>query len=406
MNKSLLMHERFNMRIACQRLILVAAAVSATVTLSGCSALFGNEGYFRDRGDDYLKSEAIPPIEVPEGVDPSAMEQLYVIPPVSSRDFDLEEGFEVPRPQPLAANLLTEKVKIQRLGKRRWILINTRPSEVWPRVRNFLNQNRLQVAFTDATNGIVETGWLQFKTDTEFKNKYRLQIEQGVQPDSTEIHVVHMSIPADVPAHGQVNWPEQSVDPERESWMLDELAATLASEVTGGATSLLAQTIGGDAKVELTATDAEPVLKMGIDLVRAWATVGHAVQQEGFSLWDEDAVIGIYYVNYSNPKDEEEAGWFSRWFGGDDDDQPATSPYTLQEVLSHLQLEDTEENRAIFSSVATNGGGELLEDAPGYLVVVRGQDGDVEVRIRDAYAKTLSPKQAKRLLVLIRRNLI
>lgn len=393
------------MRKTCQRLFLVAAAVSATVTLSGCSALFGNEGYFRDRGDDYLKSEAIPPVQVPEGVDDSAMEQLYAIPAVSTRDFDPEEAFEVPRPQPLAANLLTEKVKIQRLGKRRWILINTRPSEVWPRVRNFLSQNGLQVAFTDATNGVIETGWLQFKTDTEFKNKYRLQIEQGVQPDSTEIHALHMSIPADVPGRGQVNWPEQSADPERESWMLDELAATLASEVTGGATSLLAQTIGGDAKVELTATGAEPVLKMGIDMVRAWATVGHAVQQEGFSLWDEDSVVGIYYVNYSKPEDEEE-GWFSGWFGGDDDEQPEVSPYSLEELLSHLQLEDTEENRAIFSSVASNGNGEPLADAPGYLVVVRGQDGNVEVRIRDAYAKALAPRQAKRLLALIRRNLI
>ena len=31
------------------RLLLPAVAV----TLSGCGWLFGNEGYFRDRGDDY-----------------------------------------------------------------------------------------------------------------------------------------------------------------------------------------------------------------------------------------------------------------------------------------------------------------------------------------------------------------
>lgn len=374
--------------------------------VAGCNALFGNEGYFRDRGDDYLKAEAIPPVKVPAGIDKGNMAQLYVIPPVGKSDLDYEEGFETPRPQPLAANMMTEKVKIQRLGDQRWILINTPPSEAWPRVRNFLSRNKLQVVFTDATNGVLETGWLQFKTDQEKKNKYRLQIEQGVQPDSTEIHVLHMSIPKDVPGSGQVNWPAKSIDPERESWMLDELAATLASEITAGATSLLAQTIGGAAKVELSSGDIEPVLKLDLEYLRAWATVGHAVQTEGFSLMDEDSVVGIYYVDYHKVEDEDDdEGWFSGWFG-DEKREPGTSPYTLQQILTHLQLEDTPQNREIFSSVVNNSNGDPLQDVPGFLIVVRGHDGGVEVRIRDAYAKVLAPKQAKQLLAVIRRNLI
>lgn len=390
----------------CLRLAIIALTLGAAVGLSGCSALFGNEGYFRDRGDDYLKAESLPPITVPSGADASTLEQLYVIPPVASNELEGSERFDVPRPQPLAANMLTEKVKIQKLGSKRWILINTRPSEVWPRVRNFLSRNALQVTRTDAAAGIIDTAWLQFKSDVDQKNKYRIQIEQGVQPDSTEIHVLHVSAAVSDSTSAPVEWPAQSVDQERESWMLDELAATLASEVTSGATSLLAQTIGGAAKVSLGAAGAEPVLKMGIDMVRAWATLGYAVQQEGFSLLDEDSVVGIYYVHYRKPEDEEEPGWFSRWFGSDDE-EPASSPYTLQQILGHLQLKDTPENRAIFSSVINNtGSGEVLPDAPGYLVVVRGQDDFVEVRIRDAYAKTLAPKQARQLLGLIRRNLI
>ncbi len=390
----------------CLRLAIIALTLGAAVGLSGCSALFGNEGYFRDRGDDYLKAESLPPITLPPDADSNQLEQLYVIPSVASNDFDEGERFEVPRPQPLAANMLTEKVKIQKLGSKRWILINTRPSEVWPRVRNFLARNGLQVVNTDAASGIIDTAWLQFKSDLDQKNKYRILIEQGVQPDSTEIHVLHVSAAAGKSVSAPVEWPAQSIDPERESWMLDELAATLASDVTSGATSLLAQTIGGAAKVSISAAGTEPVLKMGIDMVRAWATLGHAVQQEGFSLLDEDSVVGIYYVHYRKPEDEDEPGWFSRWFGSDDDEQ-VSSPYTLQQILSHLQLADTPENRAIFSSVINNtGSAEVLQDAPGYLVVVRGHDDFVEVRIRDAYAKTLAPKQARQLLALIRRNLI
>ncbi len=36
------------------------------VTLSGCGWLVGDEGYFRDRGDDYRNARSIPPMQVPE----------------------------------------------------------------------------------------------------------------------------------------------------------------------------------------------------------------------------------------------------------------------------------------------------------------------------------------------------
>jgi outer membrane protein assembly factor BamC len=36
------------------------------VTLGGCGWLVGDEGYFRDRGDDYRTAKSIPPMQVPE----------------------------------------------------------------------------------------------------------------------------------------------------------------------------------------------------------------------------------------------------------------------------------------------------------------------------------------------------
>ncbi|TQV85617.1 outer membrane protein assembly factor BamC [Exilibacterium tricleocarpae] len=388
------------------RLILSTALIPA---LAGCSMLFGQEGYFRDRGDDYLKADSIPPIIVPEGLSESSLDELYVIPSVARDSGEGVAGgvFEVPRPQELGTGQLTEKVKIQRLGESRWILINTPPSEVWPRVRNFLGRAGLQVAFTDATNGIIETDWLQFKTDPDNKDRYRLQIEQGVQPESTEIHVLHMSVGKDVPAGGQVNWPAGSANAERESWMIDELAATLASEESSGATSLLAQTIGGGPKVAILTTTIEPLLHMELPYTRAWATVGYAVQRGGFHLWDDDKTMGIYYVGFrQEPDEDEEPGFLSRWFGGDEDEPPPQTPYSLQQVLAQLQLEDNAQNRAIFADVLLQAQADALANAPGYLVVVRGDDNNIEVRVRDAYAQLLAPKQAQALLQVIRRNLI
>lgn len=384
-----------------------ACVLAAAVALNGCSTLFGEEGYFRDRGDDYLKADAIPPMNIPAELDQGPMDQLYTVPAsASNADYEYPEEFEVPRPQALATNQLEEKVKIQRLGANRWILINTPPSEVWPRIRSFLSRTGLQVAFTDATNGIIETTWLQFKTDLDNKDRYRLRIEQGVQPDSTEVHVLHMSVAKELTAQKAGVWPKSSNNAERESWMIDELAANLASEVSSGATSLLAQTIGGSAKVELSNGGGEPLLFMDLDYTRAWATLGYAVQREGFSLWDEDKQAGVFYIDYTELTDEDdEPGFFSRLFSSEDDQQ-AGSPYSLQQILDSLNLEDNEANRHLLEKLKPFSGGAPLDAVPGYLVFINEADNRIEVRVRDGYAGLLSPKESKKLLKEIRRNLI
>jgi outer membrane protein assembly factor BamC len=218
-----------------------------------------------------------------------------------------------------------------------------------------------------------------------------------------------MSVDKDLPSKGQIDWPARSINGERESWMLDELAATIASDSgSSQAASLLAQTIGLSDKVKLDAEGEEPVLRLVLEYNRAWATVGHAVRQGAFSTWGSDEVVGVYYIDY-DPEytdETEEPGFFSRWFGSADEDQPeSSSPYSLSEVLAHLQLEDTESNRKIFKSIKS-GSADPLDEVPGYLVVVRGWNDSIEVRVRDGYARNLPNQEAKKLLNMIRHNLI
>ncbi len=388
------------------RFVLRAAVVAAVGGIAGCSTLTGPEGYFRDRGDDYLKADVIEPMKLPEGVEQQHIEQLYRVPVISRSEDEVATSFEIPRPQALSDNAFTDKVKIQKLGAKRWILVSATPAEVWPQVRGFLSRNNLEVVYTDATTGTIETGWLKFKGDDESKDKYRLQIEQGVQPESTEIHVLHMSVPNDVPGRGQINWPTSSINQEREAWMRDELAATIASDNSGAqAASLLAQTIGLSDKVTVDSSGAEPVLKLSLAHSRAWATVGHAVKQGGFTLWEQDDAVGVFYVDYEKLEEESEPGFFSGWFGGDDEGEISTSPYSLSEVLSRLQLSETDGSRDIFSSISSSES-EPLASVPGFLVVVRGENHQIEVRIRDGYARNLDAREAKKLLNVIRNNLI
>lgn len=370
---------------------------------AGCSWM-GND--FRDRGNDYLHAEPIRPIVVPEKYQSHTLEELYVVPKLQTDDFDLTKAFEAPRPQPLSANDFTESVKIQKLGQKRWILVNSPPAEVWPRIRNFMTSNQIPVVNADAIQGTLDSAWLQFKESPETRDRYRVFVEQGVQPDSTEIHIRHLATPVSEQPAMEVQWPELSANPEREAWMLDELAATLASDAKTGVASLLAQNIGAGQKISVRTISGEPVLHMALSFERARATIAHALRSEGFTTFEADSDLGIFYVGYERPHNPDEDSWFSNWFGGSSEQVIPTTPYTLAEVLSHLQLENTPENRAIFNSLEGLKRDEKLANVPGYLVIVRGADDELDIRVRDGYGNRLHKLDAKEKLNIIRRNLI
>lgn len=383
------------------QLLLVA---SLGISLSGCGMFFGDEGVFRNRESDYLKADNIPPLVLPAGKHSEAMGELYPIPPITATDFGYDPDSidtEVPRPMPLSANLEQENVKIQRVGGESWILLNAAPGEVWPRIRNFLNVNNLPVSRADISRGIIETSWLQFKTDLDTYDRYRLQIDQGVQPETTEIHIVHMSVPASEKPAADMNWPRKSINAEREKWMLDELAATLASETAEGGTSLLAQAIGGSVKANLTMLRGEPAMQIKLDRTRAFATLAYAAKKDGFTTFEADADAALYYVHYKDPEDVK-PGFFKRLFRIGLNPKPPTTPYSLAQIKANMLTGDEFEAAPRSERKKEK----VLPKAPGYLIVITGDNNDFIVRVRDPYGKRLPTGEARHLVTLLRKNLI
>jgi outer membrane protein assembly factor BamC len=397
-----------------------------SVSLSGCGLFFGEKGFFRSTKNDYQKADNIPPLVLPAGKKSDVIAPLYPIPSIASNEssFELgEDDTDVPRPMPLSANLDDDNVRIQRVGNESWILLNSAPGEVWPRVRNFLNLNNLPVVKADISKGIIETQWLQFKTDPTTRDRYRLQIDQGVQPETSEIHITHMSMPISETVAADVAWPSRSVNAEREKWMMDELSATLAEDSAGG-TSLLAQAIGGFVKANMSVERGESRIIIKLDRKRAFATLAHATKQEGFYHFEADSDAGLFYVTYKDPE-ESKPSWIRRLFRIGLNPKPPTSPYTLAQLKTTMLMGDAFESAPRFERKRQNllcqerdnmrkvrmatseyQCQKILRTVPGYLVVVTGTDGEFVVRIRDPYGKKLEPKLARHLLTIIRKNLI
>ncbi len=349
-------------RVCLARLAQSLSILLGLTLLSACQ-MFDDDGFFRNSQNDYQIATELPVIVVPEGADSDALGELYVIAQIPDTSLLLEATDGAPRPQPLSGSMLEEEVKIQSLGGKRWVLTNREPSEVWPRVRNILNRNALPTAYADAASGVLETVWLELKGDETYKHRFRFRIEPGVQAQSTEITALHMRVEkSDEPGA----WPLLSDDIEREKAITNMLASALAGDESSGTVSLLAQSIGGDSKVEIvTSKQADPYILIKLDYDRSWASVGYSTDLEGFTLVDQDRTAGVFYVNYGDDG-VEAPGFFASLFDGDSEEQRLPVNYQIR--------------------------------------LTRGEKG-TEVRLVDSEERVLERKDALRLLKKIRANL-
>lgn len=88
-----------------KRLAGLTALALLTATSSGCGWLWGDNGYFRDRGSDYLTARESAPMQLPADVQARRIEPLLPIP--AAIPAPASQGkFEVPRPQGLSAAAL------------------------------------------------------------------------------------------------------------------------------------------------------------------------------------------------------------------------------------------------------------------------------------------------------------
>lgn len=374
--------------------------------IAGAASLLAGCGLFQGPGDEYYRAEPLPKMKVPEGMQTTSLEPLYEVPELAAEEDELLlardfGSFEAPRPDPLPTEGATDSgVKIQRLGDERWILIDAPTSQVWPRVQSFLSRYGVGVDVNDPGSGLIETDWVRFKVDAEQKHRYQIWIEQGLRPDTTEVHVVHRQVPEATPNDTALAWDRDSQDVERETYIVDELAASLASEARNGSASLLGQRVGGKAKADITFLEKEPVLQLRLDYDRAWATVTHALKQEGFVLWESDMDKATALFGYLVDRPEE-LSFIARWFA---DDLPDEAPATLEQVLGHLAPEPAA--RALFGDVEGAGFGEPQERAHTYLLKVEVVNGETLIYVRSSQGTRLSPRAARKILSAIRRNLI
>jgi outer membrane protein assembly factor BamC len=286
---------------------LVFSVIGLSGSMAGCGWLVGENGLMRDRKSDYLKAAVAPPLKLPAGMAAPTIEDLYVIPPSSNAARPRE--FEVPRPSPLLADISDQKVRIQKLQDQQWILVAVPPSQLWTQVREFLLLRRIGIVSEAGQQGTIDTA--MFTTEgASGPERYRFHIEQGVQRNMSEVHVLQSN---------SSNWPEASAQRDREDWMVKELSEYFASSIDRAAYSLVAQGINTSSRLDLMRPEqGSAYLLLKLPAERAWASLGYAMKRSPLKSQDVDRSAGTFYARYlPPPREDDKPNWFMGIFKAD-----------------------------------------------------------------------------------------
>lgn len=316
-----------------RRIALLGVSVLFAFASSGCGT-FSN-----GRKIDYRNTSTLPPLEVPPDLT-NVPDSQTAAPSSGSTTYSGYAGERRSAP-PGASPVLPQNsnVKLVREGQTRYVVVNAEPAAVWDQVKEFLVRSGLSISHEDTKAGLIETDWAENRAtvgvrdsnflarwvrslqSTAMRDQYRVRLERGAAPGTTEIYVTHRGMeevapdPSGAPRAG---WQPRPPDPELEAEMLQRLVAQLTDlrpVQTANAAPQEATVSPPSAKLT-HANDGVPLLTLEDSLDRAWRRVGLSLDRIGFTVEDRDRSKGIYYVRYIDPDTVgEKQGFFSRMFG-------------------------------------------------------------------------------------------
>ena len=298
---------------------------------TGCSYL-SVDRYFGPSDEQIrLEKESSAPTKVPQELDEPPYVDLMPIPEVIDYRGLSGQTIEVGLPEALNTSFAVEQIVIRRLGDDRWVFLDLPTAVIWPQVVLFWEENHFPVASLDPRNGALETEWLvgsignpdeiyeslrsgsawSFQPSAQ-QYKFRVWLEPGVRSGSTELYVEQKQ--RRLGDQLDVQWGTGSDNPELEGKLLSILAYHLGDRmVEGPKVSLLAAGLQ-ESKANLITQPNGLVLSYKLDIERAWATVGSALEDARITVDDLDRTGATYYVTYSSRHDPD-PGFFRRILG-------------------------------------------------------------------------------------------
>lgn len=228
-----------------------------------------------------------------------------------------------------------DSVRIGRSGSIRWLIVEAPAGRVWPQIRDFFREQGLEMETEEPKSGIIETAWLENRADipagfiqgiisqalpgvysAPTRDKFRVRLERGSEPDTTEIYLTHYGVEQVTVGEDGLRWQRRPTDTELVNEMLNRLLVHIG--VPQERDTALAEQAKPESGVR--AQIEGEILVIEDPFARAWRRVGVALDRVGLMVEDRDRSAGTYFVRYTEQlaaADGEGKGWFSGWFSED-----------------------------------------------------------------------------------------
>jgi outer membrane protein assembly factor BamC len=368
----------------------------AGLALGACSWMPGVD---LDKKIDYKSQGAqLPPLEVPPDLTRPSGDERYAVPDVNPRgtatysEYNRERATQ--RSAAPGANTVlpqVENAKIQRDGNQRWLVVKGTPEHSWQTVKDFWQEAGFVVNVEIPSAGIMETDWaenrarvdagvirnffsrmLDFAYSTAERDKFRVRIERGVEPGTTEIFISHRGMEevytqAMNSDQAYTKWQPRPPDPLLEAQMLGRLMLRFGADTQRAQAQLSAPATIPPRAALVKGDNGERTLSLEDQFDRAWRRVGLALDRVGFTVEDRDRSQGLYYVRYIDPqidnKTADKPGLWARMFG---DSKPKLDQF-------RIQIKDDSKNGSNVNVLAKDGKQETSETAGRILTLLYDQ---------------------------------
>ncbi|MDR2195388.1 MAG: outer membrane protein assembly factor BamC [Gallionellaceae bacterium] len=330
------------------RTLTPLACALALVTLAGCGSMA-----LENKKVDYGgKSARAASLEVPPDLTTPAAGDHYTLPEddEAANYSDFVKGDDAAPEAATGPAVLPKspKVRMERDGAKRWLVVEDTAENVWPQVKAFFTDNGLQIKTDNPQAGVIETDWAENRAsipkgglrtllgkfadnlyESGTRDMYRARLERVNDGAGTEIYLSHTGL-----EDGDKGWQSRPNDPELEAAMLQMLAVKLGgSEGTevgedGVTTTIAMQDDGSVAPPEMLTQGDSPYIKMNEPFDKSWRKVGLAIERLKYTVTDKNRLAGLYYVRIDPPAKEK--GMLDKlkfWKG---DDAPKGVRYQIQ----------------------------------------------------------------------------
>ena len=323
------------MNSSSKRRVVLPAAILAGL-LAGCSSVEQVKDIFNGPKTDYKSAaKTLPPLEIPPDLTRPTGSDRFNLPAERAGATTTLSEYSAGRaasPKAGSTDILPEmgKIRMERAGSQRWLVIPEPPEKVWPVVKEFWQTSGFLVSIEVPEAGVMETDWAENRAklpqdfirgalgrlldqlySTGERDKFRTRLERSSDGASTEVYISHRGLEEVLRSAGPNSsvrdstpvWQLRASDPDLEAEFLRRLMVRFGVDDTRAR-----EQVASNVKVEraklIKSQDGSGAIDIDEPFDRAWRQVGLALDRVGFTVEDRDRSKGYYFVRYVSPEAE------------------------------------------------------------------------------------------------------